>query len=187
LTIVVEREVKPWRYPPSFDFQCGDWLRSEFESGNVEPWPTTVNPDLDLLIAMVILADSPLLGPPPAQVFDPVLPGDLISTILAGIDSLRRNLHSDTRNVVLTFTRIWSTLATDVIPSKDAAADWVLARARAIYLGQGLGGWDDIGDRPERHVEYVVAEIRRLAGESIERMTSIADLSLESPFASIAN
>ena len=49
LTIVVESEVNPWRYPPSFDFQYGDWLRSEFESGNVEPWTTTTNPDLAAL------------------------------------------------------------------------------------------------------------------------------------------
>jgi predicted nucleotidyltransferase len=174
LTIVVEREVKPWRYPPNFDFQYGDWLRSEFERGNVEPWPTTVMPDLATLITMVILADTPLFGPPPAQFFDPVPPGDLISAMLAGIDSLRGNLHSDTRNALLTLARIWSTLATGVIRSKDAAADWVLARlpeehrpvlarACAVYLGQHPEGWDDIGDRLDPHVEYVVAEIKRLA------------------------
>ena len=171
---MVEREVKPWRYPPSFDFQYGDWLRGEFESGNLEPWPTTVNPDLATLITMAILADTPLFGPPPAQFFDPVPPGDQISAMLAGIDSLRGDLYSDTRNVLLTFARIWSTLATGVIRPKDAAADWVLdrlpeehrpviARACAIYLGQHPEGWDDIADRLDPHVEYVVAEIRRLA------------------------
>ena len=41
LTVVVESEITPWRYPPRLDFQYGDWLRSEFESGNVEPWTTT--------------------------------------------------------------------------------------------------------------------------------------------------
>jgi streptomycin 3"-adenylyltransferase len=67
---------------------------------------------------------------------------------------------------------MWSTLATGAIRPKDAAADWalarlpeeyrpVLARARAIYLGQHPEGWDDIGDRLDPHVEYVVAEIRR--------------------------
>jgi B12 binding domain len=39
LTLVVQSEVRPWRYPTN-DFQYGDWLRGEFESGNVEPWPT---------------------------------------------------------------------------------------------------------------------------------------------------
>ena len=177
LTIVVEGEVTPWRYPPTFDFQYGDWLRSEFEGGNVEPWPTKLMPDLALLITMAILADTPLLGPPPRQVFDPVPKGDLTRAMLAGIDPLRSSLHSDTRNVLLTFARIWSTLATGTIRSKDAAADWTLARlpaahrpvlvrARAIYLGQQSEGWDDLEDTLDAHVEYVVGEIMRLAGES---------------------
>jgi predicted nucleotidyltransferase len=179
LTIVVEGEVIPWRYPPTFDFQYGDWLRNKFESGSVEPWPTKVMPDLALLITMVILASTPLLGPPPGQMFDPVPPGDLTRAMLAGIDPLRGHLQSDTRNVLLTFARMWSTLATGVIRSKDEAADWVLARlpeehrpvlarARALYLGQQPEGWDDLRDRLEPHVEYVVAEIRRLAGDSVE-------------------
>jgi predicted nucleotidyltransferase len=179
LTIVVEGQVIPWRYPPTFDFQYGDWLRSEFESGSVEPWSTKVMPDLALLITMVILAGTPLLGPPPGKVFDPVPSGDLTRAMLAGIDPLRGDLYSDTRNVLLTFARMWSTLATGVIRSKDAAAEWVLARlpeehwpvvarAHAIYLGQQPEGWEDLRDRLGTHVEYIVAEIRRLAGESVE-------------------
>jgi streptomycin 3"-adenylyltransferase len=179
LTIVVEGEVTPWRYPPTFDFQYGDWLRSEFEGGSVEPWPSKVMSDLAVLIQMVILADTPLLGPPPAQMFDPVPPGDLTRAMLAGIDPLRRELYSDTRNVLLTFARMWSTLATGDIRSKDAAAEWVLARlpqehrrvlarARAIYLGQQPEGWDDLSDRLDAYVDYVVAEIRRLADDSVD-------------------
>jgi streptomycin 3"-adenylyltransferase len=191
LTIVVEREVKPWHYPPNFDFQYGDWLRSEFEIGNVEPWRTTVNPDLATLITMVVLANTSLFGPPPAQMFDPVPPEDLINAMVDGIDSLLGDLQSDTRNVLLTFARIWSTLATGVIRSKDAAADWalhrlpekhrlVLARARAIYLDQHPEHWDDIGDQLEPHVEYVIAEIRRLASDTVllARAESPLDLGL---------
>jgi predicted nucleotidyltransferase len=33
LTIVVEAEVRPWRYPARFDFQYGEWLRGAFEAG----------------------------------------------------------------------------------------------------------------------------------------------------------
>jgi streptomycin 3"-adenylyltransferase len=111
--------------------------------------------------------------------FDPVPASDLTHAMLAGLDALRGDLYSDTRNVLLTFARMRSTLATGVICSKEAAADWVLAwlpeehrpvlaRARAIYLGQHPEGWDDLKDRLGAHVEYIVAEIRRLAGESVE-------------------
>jgi len=177
LTIVVEREVRPWHYPPNFDFQYGDWLRSQFEIGNVEPWRTTVNPDLATLITMVVRANTALFGPPPTQMFDPVPPTDLINAMMDSIDSLHGNLQADTRNVLLTFARIWSTLATGVIRSKNAAADWalhrlpekhrlVLARARAIYLSQHPEQWDDIGDQLEPHVDYVIGVIRRLASDS---------------------
>jgi streptomycin 3"-adenylyltransferase len=174
LTIVVEREIKPWRYPPSFDFQYGDWLRTEFERGNVGPWPTTVDPDLATLITMVILANTPLLGPLPAEIFDPVPKDDLLSAMLGDIDRLRGNVESDTRNAILTLARIWSTVATGAIRSKDAAADWVLdrlpeahrpvlARARAIYVGDRAERWDDLADEVDPHVDHVVAEIRRLS------------------------
>jgi predicted nucleotidyltransferase len=174
LTIVVQSEVKPWRYPPSFDFQYGDWLRREFESGNVEPWPTTTNPDLAALITMVLLANAPVLGPPPSEIFDPVPHDDLVRAIVGDIDTLLHELDTDTRNVVLTLARIWSTVATGVIRSKDAAADWaldrlpeehraVLARARAIYLGDEEEHWDDLQPQIRPHTDYVVAEINRLA------------------------
>ena len=155
LTIVVESELKPWRYPPSFDFQYGDWLRTEFERGVLEPWPTKVNPDLAALLTMVLLADAPVLGPPPAAVLDPVPHDDLVRAIVGDIDSLLGDLDDDTRNVILTLARIWSTVATGVIRSKDAAADWALERlpdehraplerARAIYLGEEDERWDDL-------------------------------------------
>lgn len=173
LTIVVESDIRPWHYPPRFDFQYGDWLRSDFESGNLEPWPETVTPDLAVLITMVLLGNTAALGPPPSEVFDPVPHDELIRAMLSGIDSLRDDLKSDTRNVILTFARIWSSAATGVIRSKDAAADWalerlpeahrpVLARARAIYLGEQDERWDDLKDRIEPFADHVIAEIREL-------------------------
>lgn len=173
LTIVVESEVRPWRYPPEFDFQYGEWLRPQFESGDVEPWPTTTSSDLASLITMVLLANRPLLGPPPSDVLDPVPREDYVTAIVDGIDELLRDLDWDTRNVILTLARIWSTLATDAIRSKDAAADWalsrlpdehraVLARARDIYVGEQEESWGDIRPRVSHHVNYVIGEIRRL-------------------------
>ncbi|MCY7301721.1 MAG: DUF4111 domain-containing protein [Thermoleophilia bacterium] len=177
LTIVVLSEIKPWRYPPGFDFQYGDWLRNEFESGNFEPWPTTTNPDLSVLITMVFLGNTPLLGPSPTEIFDPVPNSDLARASAAGIDSLLDDLDSDTRNVILTLARIWSTLATGTIRSKDVAADWVLARlpeehrlvlarARAIYLGNQEDLWDDVRPQVRHHADYVVTEIKQIGQSS---------------------
>ncbi len=66
LTVVVQAEVRPWRYPPTCDFLYGEWLRADYEAGTVpraEPMP-----DLALLISMTLTGDAPLTGPRPAQV-----------------------------------------------------------------------------------------------------------------------
>jgi predicted nucleotidyltransferase len=173
LTIVVESEIRPWRFPPTMDFQYGDWLRGEFESGNVTPWPSTTNPDLASLITMVLLADTPVLGPPPARILDPVPHDDLVRAITGDLESLLADLDDDTRNVILTLARIWSTVATGDIRSKDAAAEWaldrlpaehrpVLVHARAIYLGEEKERWDDLGPRVRPYADQVVAEIGRI-------------------------
>jgi len=177
LTLVVQSDVRPWRYPPMMDFQYGDWLRGEFESGNVEPWPTRVNPDLATLIAMVILANRPLLGPPAADLLDPIPSADLLEAATHGIESLRDDLASDTRNVLLTFARIWTTAATGTIRSKDAAADWalerlpdqhrpVLARARAGYVSGEQETWPPaVLAAAVAHVDYVISKTRDAPGE----------------------
>jgi predicted nucleotidyltransferase len=159
----------------ALDFQYGDWWRREFESGNVEPWSgTAAATDLTVLIAMVLTAGRPLLGPPPAEVLGPVTRPDLVRAMLEGVDPMLDDLDDDTRNVVLTLARIWTTLETGEFRSKDAAADWalerlpeehraVLTRARAIYLGEEAERWDDLRPQVRAHADHVVVEIKRLA------------------------
>lgn len=170
VTIVVDDEIRPWRFPPRFDFQYGDWFRRKFEAGELEPWPSTTNGDLATLIAMARVGDSPLFGPRPAQAFEPVPHADLIAAMTGDIPSLLDVLDRDTGNIVLTLTRIWSTATTAEFRSKDAAADWalerlpdehraVLARARAVYLGEEEERWDDLREQIRPHADHVVAEI----------------------------
>src|SRR5690606_11330986 len=99
-----------------------------------------------------------LAGPPPARVLDPVPRGDLVRAMTDAVPDLLDELDTDTRNAVLTLARIWSTLATGRIRSKDEAAEWalarlpdehrpVLARARAVHLGDEEEHWDDLRNR----------------------------------------
>ena len=179
LTIVVESDVKPWRYPPRMDFQYGDWWRIEFESGEIEPWKSAVNADLSVLITMTMLSGKTVFGPAPAEVFDPIPQDDLIRAMIDEISGLRDDVDSDTRNVLLTLARIWSTVATGIIRSKDAAADWAsarlpeahrpaLARARAIYLGDDSERWDDLKDRLHSFADFIIGEIH----ESLHRCST---------------
>jgi Domain of unknown function (DUF4111) len=174
VTVVAEPDVKPWRYPPRFDLQFGEWHRSALERGEVEPLEATMNPDVALLLTMVLQASRPLLGPPASEVIDPVPPGDLTRAMLHGVDEVMPGLVDDTRNSVLTLARIWLTVEMGEIGPKDRAADWalerlppehcpVLARARAIYLGDEDERWDDLRPRVRPYADHVAGEIRRHA------------------------
>jgi predicted nucleotidyltransferase len=171
MTIVVKSEINPWHYPPTFDFQYGDWLRKEFENGNSEPWPTKVMPDLALLLTQVLLASKTLLGQAPDQLLDTVPYHDFMIATVKELDSLMADLAGDTRNVLLTFARIWSTVETDTIRSKPDAAAWVMnglpaeyqpvmQRARAICMGEEPEHWDDIKALVQPCADFVVGRIR---------------------------
>ena len=63
LTLVVRDDVRPWLYPPRFELQYGEWLRADFLSGDLEPWPLT-NPDVAILLTMVLERGEAVIGPP---------------------------------------------------------------------------------------------------------------------------
>ena len=78
-----------------------------------------------------------------------------MKAMLHDLDRLGSELEDDTRNVLLTYARIWSTLETNTIRSKPAAADWVMKhlpknyqpvmkRAKSICIGAENEHWDDI-------------------------------------------
>jgi streptomycin 3"-adenylyltransferase len=175
LTIVVQSHVRPWRYPPRRELQYGEWLRDELERGDLEPVRPATDPDLATLITMVLLGDRPLVGPPPADLLDPVPHDDYVRAVADGMEGLLAGLESDrdTRNVVLTLARMWCTLATREIRSKDSAADWTLARlpeehravlrrARSVYLGEEDERWADLAGGIRPYGDYLAAEIGRL-------------------------
>lgn len=155
LTIVVQSQINPWHYQPPFDFQYGEWLRDDFEKGNITPWPSKDMPDLALLITQVLLSSKLLFGLPPGKILPPIPYNDCVKAMAAALPELMANLESDTRNVLLTLARTWLTLETDTIYSKPEAAiqviprlpkehQLVLGRARAICLGEEAEYWDDM-------------------------------------------
>lgn len=175
LTVVAQSDVRPWRYPPTCDFHYGEWLRDAFEV-NGPPLPEPM-PDLALQLTMVLAGDHPLTGPPPARVLEAVPHADLVRATVAGIPGLLEDLDGDARNVLLTLARVWTTLATGEIRSKDAAADWALARlpaehrpvlahARELYLTRRYSeeSWsEELTARIRPHADHVLAEIREHA------------------------
>jgi predicted nucleotidyltransferase len=145
LTVVVAGEVRPWRYPPRLELQYGEWLRADALAGTLTP--PAPRPDLAILLRMVAQEGRPLVGPPPEALLDPVPTADLVRASREELPTLMADLETDTRNVLLTLARMWSTVITGEIRSKAAAAAWAidqlpeahrpaLVLARAAYLGE---------------------------------------------------
>jgi predicted nucleotidyltransferase len=171
LTIVVESEIRPWRYPPTMDFQYGEWWRKRFEHGEVEPWPSRANPDVAVLVTMAIVGEVTLSGPSPSDVFDAVPKADFIDALVSDLPSLLEDIDDDTTNVVLTLARVWSGVVSGSVQSKESAAEWALRRlppeyrgvlrcARDIYLGTtDQPSWNDLRNQVRSFADRVVDEI----------------------------
>ena len=172
VTVVTRAQVRPWRYPPSLDLQYGEWLRGRFEDGDDLPLQAAVNPDLTILLTIVLLGDQPLFGPPPGALLDPVQMEDCVQAMVSDIDRFMDEFEDDTRNLLLRLARIWQTVVTGTIDRKDRAAEWaearlppeyrpLMARARAGYLGRQPDAWTVLASEARAGADYMISQIRR--------------------------
>jgi streptomycin 3"-adenylyltransferase len=175
LGVAVAADLVPWRHPPVVDFEYGEWLRGDYEAGVVPG--RRPSPDLAILVAQAAAADRAVAGVPARDLLPVVPMADIRAAALDGIPALLDDLEPDTANVVLTFARIWTTIATGRIRAKDEAADWalprlapehrpVLERARDVYIGTAEDRWEDLAARVRPHVDVVLASIATAAAEA---------------------
>jgi streptomycin 3"-adenylyltransferase len=172
VSVVALPEIRPWRYPPRIELQYGDWLRPQLERGDPAPWDDP-NPDLAVLLTSILGASRTLFGTDAPELLDPIPPADLRRSMVHGIPGLLADLEGDTRNVILTLARIWTSLSTGEIHTKDAAAAWasarlrdglgsILTRARAMYLGEEPdASWNAFLPEALATADRLVEEIRR--------------------------
>ncbi|PHM28689.1 aminoglycoside adenylyltransferase family protein [Xenorhabdus budapestensis] len=137
-------------YPARCEFIYGEWLRHEYEVGEI-PKPVC-DPEFTLVLAQSRQEAIPLVGPDASSLL-PAIPGsDIRRAIKDVLPDLIETLQADERNVLLTLACMWRTLVTGEFVSKDVAADWaaarlpaiqvaVLADARETYLRGGEEDW----------------------------------------------
>lgn len=176
-SVVAESTVRPWRYPPRLELQYREWLTDD-DLATLVASPAVEHADLAVLITMVRGSGRALVGPPPAAAFERVPRTDLARAMLDSLEPLLADLAGDTRNVLLTLARMWSTLETGVIQPKDEAADWaidrlsgphrlLLARARDLYRQGGWGDWTDATAAVAELASRLADEVRRTAGATV--------------------
>ncbi len=195
ITVVEKAAINPWQYPPHFDFQYGEWLRTFFEKGIIAPWLTYEMPDIALIITQVLLKSQTLYGIEPEQLLVPVPYQDFMKAMLQDLNRIVSDLEQDTRNVLLTLARIWSTLETNAIRSKPAAADWVInrlpaiyqpvmTRAKAICIGVENEHWDDIKALIKSCADFMVdkinSQISQVNFEDLKKVIKLAEDPLSS-------
>ena len=118
-----------------------------------------------LLLWQVREYGIPLMGPEAQQWIGPVDHSMLEKAIGDCLPGLMKSLRGDERNVLLTLARMWYTLSTGAVCTKDRAAQWAclmlsessgpLAMARNAYLGLEKDCWER-----EEEVQKLAEELR---------------------------
>ncbi len=153
LISLVLDDIKPWRYPATRDFLYGEWLRTDYEAGRT-PHPEA-DPNLPVILTSARQHSSALMGPPLAELTDPVPREHLTQSMYDALPSLLDDLVGDERNVLLTLARILFTLRTGLIAPKDVAAADVcsilasehadtLDLAARAYRGEVRDDWTEL-------------------------------------------
>jgi len=151
VTVINHGDVVPWRYPPKNELIYGEWLRNEFEKGQIQK--PTYDPDLAIVLAQARKNSVSLFGPDATNILDPVPMTDIRRAIMESLSGLVDGIRGDERNVILTLARMWLTVAVGKISPKDVAAEWAILRlpkehatlldlARKAYRGEYVDKWE---------------------------------------------
>ncbi len=171
VTVVNQKGVFPWHFPPKYELMYGEWLREQFEKGEIPV--ANDDPDLALLLAQLETSCFALFGPKADEVLEPIPWVDIQRAMRDSLPGLIASLKGDERNVILNLARMWFTAATSEFSSKDRAAAWaipqlpdehaaLLDRARRAYLGEDIDNWDGKQSEVTSLIDYMEKSIEPL-------------------------
>lgn len=153
VTVINHEDVVPWRFPPKNEYIYGEWLRDEFENGQIQE--PTYDPDLAIVLAQVRNNSVSLFGSDASDILEPVPMTHIRRAIMESLPGLIEGIKGDERNVILTLARMWLTVAVGEISSKDMAAEWAIPKlpkehatllnlARKAYRGEYVDNWEGL-------------------------------------------
>ena len=170
VTVACHASLVPWPEAPRREFQYGEWLRADFDGGFRSP--QVIDHDLAPLVATVLTASVPIIGPDAGELLAPVPPRSLVAAMQIEVGQLLDEIDTDTTNVLLTLCRMLYTATTGQVAPKDVAADWTvrtlepraadqLCRARDVYRHGTVSG------------SYEMAEVVALARDLADRIAEL--------------
>ena len=174
VTVVNQKDVVPWHFPPKFEFMYGEWLREQFEKGDIPG--ATHRPGFGITPGPIAEEQHLLFGPKVEKVLEPIPWVDIQRAMKDSLPGLMATVKGDERNVILTVARMWYTASTGEFCSKDQAAEWaipqlagehasLLDQAGKAYLGVFADNWEG--------KEFEVASLLDQMKRSIEPLLAI--------------
>lgn len=139
------------RYPARCEFIYGEWLREEYEAGDI---PESVyDAEFTLVLSQAWEEAVALFGSDFSALLPPIPKPDIHQAMRDILPALIDSLAGDERNVLLTLARMWRTAVMGDFVPKDIAASWaaeqlaaeqaeVLLNARENYLNGGNEDWE---------------------------------------------
>lgn len=171
VTVISQPDISSQQFPTKCHYMYGEWLRNEIEEGK---YPQPFN-DPDILILLWQAGrNSIILKGTDIKEFLPEIPFDEIKKAIR-LSSLNvlASLKGDERNVLLTLSRMWFTLSTKEITTKDVAAEWAVAKlpeklttllvkAKEAYLGHLTDEWETTEKETRELAQYLLIQIKKL-------------------------
>ncbi|EPH13172.1 aminoglycoside adenylyltransferase domain-containing protein [Myroides odoratimimus] len=145
VTIINQSELSSLEFPLYREFQYGEWLREEYTKGYI---PETVkDEDLTILLRKIRLNSLTIYGKEATEVIPTISDTVFNKAILSSLPSLIKEIEDDEINVILTLCRMYYSIQTGEVISKDKAVDYLLPiapdefkllllKAKAVYLGE---------------------------------------------------
>lgn len=171
IAIIALNDIRPWRFPPRCDYMYGEWLREEMEAGHSPQ--ACHDPDVTILLWQARQSSRTLQGAESRELIPDIPFHDIKKAMHSSLPGLVVSLKGDERNVLLTLSRMWFTLETMEIATKDVAAEWVLPklpeefvhhmkRARQAYLGNLADDWETRDKEARALALFMQEHIERL-------------------------
>jgi len=171
VTIINQNDIVPWQFPPKCEYMYGEWLREQMEAGDIPQ--ASYDPDVAILLWQARSYSLSLKGPEAIKVIEPIPMIDIQKAIRCSLPGLIASVKGDERNVLLTLARMWFTMSTGEICSKDIAAEWatpklpqnlaaLLEIAGKAYLGECDDCWSDLETEITSLVAFMNKSIENL-------------------------
>lgn len=171
VTIINQNDIVPWQFPPKCEFMYGEWLREQMEAGDIPQ--ACYDTDVAILLWQARSYSLSLKGPEANKVIEPISMNDIQKSIRCSLPNLIACVKGDERNVLLTLARMWFTVVTGELCSKDMAAEWVIPRlpqnlavllemARKAYLGECEDCWSDLEAEITSLIAFMSSSIENL-------------------------